>query len=89
MKKADIINLLLLESNCTRSSCEAVYDALVNVAKKELKENGEFSLPGLGSLKVTIRKERNGINPSTKEKIIIPETKKVTFKALTALKNEL
>lgn len=48
---------------------------------EELKKGEDFNLGKLGTFKVKDRAEKNGVNPKTGEKIVIPARKAVTFKA--------
>lgn len=54
-----------------------------------LEEGETVDLTGFGKFEVTERSERNGINPATKEKIVIPATKNVKFKPSKNLKERV
>ena len=58
----------------------------VELAKKELQSQGEFTLPGLGVLRVRVRKATTGRNPRTGEPIRIPRKKVVRFRAYKDLR---
>ena len=60
---------------------------LLTIAKEELKNKAEFIFPGFGRFYVIVTKEKVGRNPSTGEKIIIPEKKRIRFKPFKDLKN--
>ncbi|MCX5873916.1 MAG: HU family DNA-binding protein [Deltaproteobacteria bacterium] len=49
----------------------------------------EISIPGFGKFSVIVRKARSGLNPRTKEKIKIPESKAPKFTAAKALKESI
>lgn len=51
-----------------------------------LKSGFKVMLPGLGKLQVRRTKARKGINPATREPIMIPRKRKVAFTATKALK---
>src|SRR5262247_4495424 len=76
-----------------RKDVAAVIQSLATVGYKELKKNGLFVLPGFAKFVVVKKpatKERQGINPFTKEPITIPAkpaSKKVRATALKALKD--
>jgi len=54
---------------------EEIIDSL-----NELEVNESFNLFGLGKFKRVLRKEKLGVNPKTKERIIIPEKEVIKFK---------
>lgn len=87
MKKSELIAKLAETASITKKEAEAVYGALVKTAGEQVKAAGTFKLPDLGTLKVSERKARKGVNPQTKQPIDIPASKTVTFKASKALKD--
>ncbi|MBT5807668.1 HU family DNA-binding protein [Candidatus Uhrbacteria bacterium] len=62
------------------------WDQFVALAIKEVKENGEFPLPGLGKLVRKERAARMGRNPMTGESISIPAKTVVKFRVAKAAK---
>ena len=76
-----------------RKDVARVLESLATTGYKELKKNGLFVLPGFAKFVVVKKpatKERQGINPFTKEPITIPAkpaSKKVRATALKALKD--
>lgn len=66
---------------------------VVNAAIKEivnaLNTEGEVTLRGLGTFKVSQKQERPGRNPKTGEDAVITARKVVIFKCSTVLKNYL
>ena len=78
-----------------KKSVNRVFEALQELIRKQLSARGpgEFVVPGLVKLRVVKKpatKERQGINPFTKEPITIPAkpaSKKVRATALKALKD--
>jgi nucleoid DNA-binding protein len=74
--KSAIYQELATETGLSRKQVASVFDALTKIIKRELgkKGAGMFTVPGLLKLK-TIKKpatkERPGVNPFTKEPIII------------------
>ncbi len=49
----------------------------------------DVSIPTLGTFKHKVTKERKGINPRTKEEVVIPSKKTVSFKPGKVLKDSL
>ena len=78
-----------------KKSINRVFEAIQELIRKQLtgRGPGEFVIPGLVKLRVVKKpatKERQGINPFTKEPITIPAkpaSKKVRATALKALKD--
>lgn len=89
MKKVDLVKILNEKSGMTNAQAREAIDIL-QAAIEEALVNGEaIEFGGFGKLEVKKRSERQGINPITKEKITIPESKNVSFKAAKALKLKL
>ena len=65
-----------------RTVARDFFDELLALAERELKQNGEFVVPGLCKLVVQRRKARDGRNPATGEVIKIPA--KIAVKARIA-----
>ncbi|WP_265313410.1 HU family DNA-binding protein [Sphingomonas lycopersici] len=84
----DIADALTMARNISRAEARAmvadVLDAIVAGAAK-----GEVALAGFGKFSVTRRPARPGRNPSTGEKIVIPPTNRVAFKAAKAFKDRV
>ena len=89
MSKAQIISELAEASQVDKKAVNAVLASLVDLVGKELgaKGPGEFVLPGLVKLKATKKaatKDRQGINPFTKQPMLIkgkPASKKIRVTA--------
>ena len=73
----------LIEKIATGSETDAkkALDATVAAIKDALVAGDKISLVGFGTFSVNERPAREGINPSTKEKIQIAAKKVVKFKA--------
>lgn len=87
MTQTEIISKLADACNCKRSDVKAMFDALASMATKEVKTNGEFTLPGFGKLKKTNRAARDGRNPATGAVIKIPAKTTVKFSIGKAMKD--
>ncbi|HXG67274.1 MAG TPA: HU family DNA-binding protein [Blastocatellia bacterium] len=62
-------------------------ESLSDIAYREVKRNGEFTIPGIGKLVKRQRKARMGRNPSTGEAIKIPAKTVVKFTVAKAAKD--
>jgi nucleoid DNA-binding protein len=91
--KSEILNQISKDTKLSRKQVSSVLDSLGGCIKKSLRGNGMFTVPGLLKLKVVKKpatKEREGINPFTKEKMTFkakPASRKVRALPLKALKN--
>ncbi|MBQ7355465.1 MAG: HU family DNA-binding protein [Clostridia bacterium] len=89
MNKKELIRATAEATGMTQKDCAAVLDAMLTAATKELASGGEISITGFGALRVKERAARKGVNPKTGESIDIPAGKGVSFKAGTALLDEV
>ena len=87
--KADVINAMSDQAGITKKEAAAAFDAFVNFISETCESGGRCTIPGLGTFSVTHRKAREGRNPRTKEKITIPASKNVRFKAAKDLRDSL
>jgi len=70
MSKTELIQKIADEVELSKKDVKAVIDSLATVGYKEMKKTGEFMLPGFAKfivVKKPATKERQGINPFTKE----------------------
>lgn len=81
MLKKELLNVLSEKLGIKKIETEKFLDTLEEIITKELKKGEDFTLGKLGTFKVKDRAEKNGVNPKTGEKIVIPARKAVTFKA--------
>lgn len=79
--KADVINAMAEQAGITKKEATAAFDAFVSFISEACREGERCAVPGLGSFSVSQRKAREGRNPRTNEKITIPASKNVRFKA--------
>ncbi|MCX5874394.1 MAG: HU family DNA-binding protein [Deltaproteobacteria bacterium] len=89
MTKAELVDKLAEKGKITKKlaseSIELVFSAIADV----LAAGQEISVPGFGKFSITVRKARSGLNPRTKEKIMIKETRAPKFRAAKALKESI
>src|SRR3984893_9322983 len=69
MTKSEIQSAVAAAAQTDKKTAGIFLDTLSAIAYKATKKNGEFVVPGFGKLVKQKRKSRNGINPSTKQKI--------------------
>ena len=86
MTQSEIVNALAESSGLKKTDVKGLFDAIAELASKEVKANGEFTLPGFGKLVKATRKAREGRNPRNGEPMTIPARKSPAFRAGTQLK---
>jgi nucleoid DNA-binding protein len=90
--KSAIMAQICKDTELSRKDVAAVFDSLNGIIKKSLRGPGVFTLPGLLKMKVIKKpatKQREGVNPFTKEKMTFkakPASKKVRVLPLKSLK---
>lgn len=89
MKKAELIDQLVLDTKLPFRSVEAVLNGIAAIAQNRLAGGVEMSLPGIGKLKPTSRPARTGRNPKTGIPMEIPGRQGVKFSAAKALGDTL
>ena len=67
----------------------SLVDATVSAIISELKEENTIAVPGFGSLEVKKKLERVLVNPTTKQRMLIPPKMVVNFKPNTSLKSKV
>lgn len=87
--KGDVINAIADQAGISKKEASAAFDAFVNYISETCQRGERCAIPGLGSFNVTHRKAREGRNPRTNEKITIPASKNVRFKAGKDLRDSI
>ena len=72
MTKGQFMNALSETLGVPKKTATTAWDKLVEMAYREVRASGEFSLPGLGKLVKKSRAARMGRNPATGATINIP-----------------
>ena len=91
MNRTDLSGVLSKKTGLTREQCKKCLDAFEEAVFETLKEDdgGKLSLLGFMSLESYVRKESEGRNPRTGEKMTIPKKVMVRFKVGSALSKKL
>ena len=89
MTKSQILKALSEEMDIPKKSVANFLDALVNLAVKETKSAGVFTVPGFGKVRKAHRKARMGRNPQTGEEIKIPAKTVCRFRISKSLKDAI
>ena len=89
MTKAELVAKIASEAGITKSQAEKVIDGFVSAVSAALSGGDKISLAGFGTFSVGSRSQREGRNPRTGEKIKIPASKAVKFKAGKTLSEKI
>ena len=87
MTQSEVINHFAEKFDLKRAQARELFDELANLASTEVKNNGEFALPGFGKLVLSERKAREGRNPQTGETIQIPAKTTLKFRLSKGMKD--
>jgi DNA-binding protein HU-beta len=89
MSQSEVVNHFAERFELKRAQVKEIFEELSNLASTEVKENGEFVLPGFGKLVLAERKAREGRNPQTGETIQIPAKTSLKFRLNKAMKDSV
>ena len=89
MTKAQIVGDLADKLEMTKKDVNGFIETLTELAYKETKKKGSFTLPGIGKLVLQKRKARMGRNPQTGEEIKIKAKTVVKFRVAKACKDTI
>ncbi len=95
ISKSALVNAIVEESNgdITRKQVKTVLDNLAQIAYRELKKNGLFTMPGFAKFRVVKKpatKAREGINPFTKQPMTFaakPASKSVRARPIKVIRD--
>ena len=90
MTKTQLIEHMAKHAGISKAEAGKAIESLFDSIKQALVEtDGRIRLPGFGTFSKVHRKARQGVNPSTGEKITIEARDAIRFKPGKALKDVL
>jgi len=89
MSKSQILATMADNTGLSKKDVKNFMDQLMELAYKEVKQNGEFVLPGMGKMVKINRPARQGRNPATGATIQIPAKVVLKFRVAKAAKDAL
>ena len=89
MNKTELVEKIAAGAAITKVDAKKALEAAIAAVKEALIAGDKVALIGFGTFAVSERPAREGINPSTKEKITIEAKKVVKFKAGAELADAL
>jgi DNA-binding protein HU-beta len=72
MNKTQLINNVASDAGIPKSYAEKVVNKFIEIVGDELAEGKKVTITGFGTFLTTERKEREGVNPRSGERIKIP-----------------
>lgn len=89
MNKKELIDVVSQKKDLTKKDAEALVDTVFDTMVESILNGDKVLISGFGTFKVNSRKERKGVSPKTKEMMIIPASKTVSFKPSNRLKDAM
>ena len=81
MNKGELVDAVAERASVTKKQADAVLSAALDAIVEAVSTGDKVTLVGFGSFERRDRKEREGRNPKTNEKMIIPATRVPAFSA--------
>ncbi|MGF1480956.1 MAG: HU family DNA-binding protein [Cyanophyceae cyanobacterium] len=81
MNKGELVDKVAEKATVTKKQADAVITATVETIMEAVSSGDKVTLVGFGSFESRERKEREGRNPKTGNKMTIPATKVPAFSA--------
>ena len=89
MNKTELIAAVAERAELSKKDAEKAVKAFTDVVADELVKGEKIQLVGFGTFEVSERKEREGRNPKSGEKMTISASRTPKFKAGKALKDQV
>ena len=89
MSQSEVVNHFAEKFDMKRAQVKEIFEELSTLATREVKQNGEFVLPGFGKMVLSQRKAREGRNPQTGETIQIPAKTALKFRLSKGMKDSV
>ena len=89
MNKGELVDAVADKSNITKKEADAIISATIETIMEAVSSDNKVTLVGFGSFEPRVRMAREGRNPKTNEKMVIPETTVPAFPAGKAFKDRV
>ncbi len=87
MNKAGLVDALSQQTGIDKQECKKMVEVTLTLIEQQLAAGERVQLAGFGCFEVQSRHSREGVNPRTKERMMIPACKCPSFKAGKVLKS--
>ncbi len=81
MNKTELIANVAEKAGMTKKDAEKALNAVVESVKEAVAKKEKVQIIGFGTFEAKVRNARKGLNPKTREEIVIPEATAPVFKA--------
>ena len=88
VNRESLAQVLCDNLNISKKDASYAIELIFNEMSESLASDGYVDISGFGKFEIFFRKERMGIKPVTKERIMIPATKLPKFRPSQTLKNK-
>lgn len=89
MNKQQFIKAFADNANFTQKDAGIAFEAMAKTIAETLKAGEKIQIAGFGTFELKKRAGREGINPLTKQKVVIPPTSVPTFKFGNSFKDTI
>ena len=89
MNKSELVDAMAINAGISKIVAKKALDGFIKSVSKALKNGDKVALVGFGAFQVVDRAAREGVNPSTQEKMTIEAKKVVKFKAGAELSDKI
>jgi len=89
MNKTELINSLVEETTFSKKDITKVLDAMTRTIVRTLKKGDKIQWSGFGTFSVSFRAERQGINPSTGQRMTLPKAAIPKFRSGKHLREQV
>lgn len=89
MNKGELVDQIAQKAMVTKKQADAVLTAAIEAIMEAVSSDDKVTLVGFGSFEARERKAREGRNPKTNEKMVIPATKVPAFSAGKLFKDKV
>lgn len=86
MQKTRFIAEVAERTGVSKKDARRIIDAMLSVISERLQQGDKVVLTGFGTFEVRERQARQGVNPKTRERMMIEATKTPGFSASNSLK---
>lgn len=89
MNKGELVDVVAEKANITKKEADAIISATIESIMEAVSSDNKVTLVGFGSFEPRVRMAREGRNPKTNEKMVIPQTTVPAFSAGKAFKDKV
>ena len=89
LSTSQLVDAVATRTGMTKAQAKQAVSAVVEVLGERLAGGDRIQISGLGTFEVRDRAARQATNPRTREKVQVPASRAVGFRAASALKGRL